>query len=92
MIGSSKHYENKTDYIKDFGKFETGPGWKIEEAEFVNIEAAGDYQTADDTDEDAYPDPIKRLKIGVEKPSASIEETYYWFLQFLRHDRLSSNR
>lgn len=86
MIGSSKHYENKTDYVKDFGKFDVGPNWNIEEAEFVNIGPAGDYQTADDTDEDPYPDPIKRLKLAVEKPNANIEETYYWFLQFLRHD------
>ncbi|MBN1175861.1 hypothetical protein JXA48_04420 [Candidatus Woesearchaeota archaeon] len=83
MLGSKKHYENKTDYVKEFGK---ELGWKIEEDEFVNLENVGWYQTADETDEDAYPEPTNRKQAIIEKTDTSLEETYHWFLQFLRYD------
>ena len=83
MLGSKKHYENKTDYVKEFGK---ELGWKIEEEEFVDVQNAGWYQTADETDEDAYPEPVGRKELIVEKQDTSLEETYHWFLQFLRYD------
>jgi len=88
MMGSSLKYENKTDYIEKFGsEFKSGKGWKIETDEFSNIKEVGGYQTADDTDEDAYPQPVKRLKVAVEKNTANIEETYYWFLHWMRQER-----
>ncbi|MCF7798559.1 hypothetical protein K9M74_01510 [Candidatus Woesearchaeota archaeon] len=84
---TAKVFENKTDYVKHFGK---DLGWKIEETEFANIgslpkQIAG-YQTADETNEDAYPQPVSRYRLVVEKYNASLEETYHWILQFLRHD------
>ncbi len=84
---TAKVFENKTDYVKHFGK---DLGWNIEETEFANVgsipRSTGGYQTADDTNEDAYPQPISRYRLVVEKYNASLEETYHWLLQFLRHD------
>ncbi|MFP4118471.1 MAG: hypothetical protein ACLFTH_00260 [Candidatus Woesearchaeota archaeon] len=74
-------FAKKTDYIKHFGE---ELGWKPEQLEFVNAIKAGGYQTADNSDENPYPEPIKRLKLTIEKQSASLEETYYWCLDFLR--------
>jgi len=80
--------KSKTDLVKEFGSgFKSGPKWKIEEDEFLNIRLVGGNQTADDTDEDAYPKPKSRKKIVIEKPNTSIEETYYWFLHWLRQER-----
>lgn len=88
MMGSDSKYDNKTDFIEKFGsEFKSGPKWKVETDEFKNIKEVKGYQTADDTDEDAYPLPIKRKRIIVEKQTASIEETYYWFLHWLRQER-----
>lgn len=87
-MGSDLKLANKTDYIKKFGsEFSSGKGWKIETDEFTNLREVGGYQTADDVDEDAYPAPIKRVKLAVEKPNTNIEETYYWFLHWLRQER-----
>ncbi len=83
MIGARKHFTKKTDYVKHFGK---DLNWKIEESEFTNIGSSGGYQTADESDEDAYPAPQKRSRIVVEDTTANVEEAYYWFLEFLRHD------
>ena len=83
MVGSRKHFDKKTDYIKHFGK---ELGWKIEESEFANIRGSGGYQTADESDEDAYPAPQQRSRIVIENTTASVEEAYYWHLEFLRHD------
>lgn len=73
----------KTDAIIKFGK---DLGWQVEETEFRDFVEAGGYQTADLVDEDAYPDPYSRFRLLVEKPDQNIEETYYWFLNFLRND------
>ncbi|MCA9478479.1 MAG: hypothetical protein KC535_05010, partial [Nanoarchaeota archaeon] len=83
MIGARKHFDKKTEYIKYFGK---ELGWNIEESEFTNLRGSGGYQTADESDEDAYPSPDKRSRIVIEESTASVEEAYYWFLEFLRHD------
>ncbi len=84
---SAKVFENKTDYVKHFGK---DLGWKVEETEFANIgaipQSTGGYQTADDTNEDAYPQSISRYRLIIEKYNANLEESYHWLLQFLRHD------
>ena len=67
-------------------------GWKIEKQEFTNIEGIGpgqgigDYQTADDVDVPLYPEPKTIYRFTIENESASLEETYYWFLHFLKFD------
>ena len=87
MIGSRKQYDRKTDYIKEFGsKFKSGPAWKVEVSEFVNAKDARGYQTADDTNEDAYPEPVKRQRFVIEHPTESIEEIYYWTIHYLRNE------
>ncbi|MFW5865918.1 MAG: hypothetical protein ACOCU6_02370 [Nanoarchaeota archaeon] len=78
-----EQFAKKTDYIKHFGE---KLGWKPEMLEFVNAVDAGGYQTADNSDEDPYPEPTKRLHLTVEKQDASLEETYYWMIDFLRSD------
>ncbi len=83
MMGSRKHFDRKTDYIKYFGK---KLGWKIEDSEFANLRASGGYQLADERNEDAYPAPGKRSRIVIDDNTASVEEAYYWCLEFLRHD------
>lgn len=76
-------FDKDTDYITYFGK---DLGWKPETLEFVNAVYAGGYQTADNSDEDPYPEPSKRMHIVVEKQSTNIEEIYFWMLSFLRSD------
>ncbi|MGM5480406.1 MAG: hypothetical protein ACQESC_03015 [Nanobdellota archaeon] len=76
-------FDKKTEYITYFGK---ELGWKPEFLEYVNAVKAGGYQTADNSDEDPYPEPVKRLRLINEKQNASIEETYYWCLDFLRRE------
>lgn len=88
MMGSETKYTSKTEYIKKFGStFSSGKPWKVEVDEFVNLREVKGYQDADQTNEDAYPLPIKRIKLASEKASASLEETYYWFLHWLREER-----
>ncbi len=83
MIGTKK-FSSKAELLNNFGK---GLGWKIERAEFVNITGGiGDYQTADDVEENVYPEPASYYKLHVEKETDSLEETYFWFLHFLRFD------
>ncbi len=83
MFGKKK-YLSQEDYIKEFGK---ELGWSIEKTEFQDVNIAGGYQTADQSEEDVYPASPGRVKITVEKPNTSIEETYYWFLHWLRQER-----
>jgi len=84
MSSYNHHYgKSKNDLITKFGK---ELGWKVETTEFTDISNVGGYQTADDTEEDVYPDPQTRYRLEVTKPGASIEETYFWFLNFLRND------
>jgi len=83
VLSSAKVFDKKTEYVTHFGK---DLGWKIEESEFVNVLDVKNYQTADDVDEDAYPEPLVRFRLTNEKQSASMEETYYWLLTFLRQD------
>lgn len=84
MFNGQKKYDNKTDYIKEFGK---KLDWNVEVDEFSNFKEAGGYQTADEADEDAYPEPGNRVKLTVENSTNSLEETYYWFLHWLRTER-----
>lgn len=86
MLDIAKTFTTKAEYIKEFGKFDLGPQWKVEQTEFVDIEQAGGYQTADDTNEDIYPEPTSRIRLSIEQPNVSIEETYYWFLHFMRQE------
>ncbi|MGM5481459.1 MAG: hypothetical protein ACQESE_03535 [Nanobdellota archaeon] len=79
----TEKFDKKTDMVTHFGK---DLGWKPEKLEFVNAIKAGGYQTADNSDEDPYPEPVKRLHMTIEKQSASLEEMYYWCLDFLRSD------
>ena len=73
----------KTDSVLEHG---AKLDWKVEESEFSEFTSVGGYQTADEVDEDAYPDPACRYRVVVGKPGQSVEETYYWFLNFLRND------
>lgn len=82
-----KEYKEKTDYVKEFGSgFKSGPKWQPEITEFAHTKDTGGYQTADDTNEDAYPEPVKRQRIILEHPTDSIEEIYYWTLHYLRNE------
>lgn len=83
-MSSVREFSSKADMIKHFGK---DLGWKIELNEFANIEkGAKGYQTADETEENVYPEPESYYKIHVEKENASLEESYFWSLHFLRFD------
>jgi len=83
MIGT-KTFSTKEELLNHFGK---ELGWKIERGEFVNIEQGiGDYQTADMVEENVYPEPLVYYKEHIEKENDSLEETYFWFLHFLRFD------
>jgi hypothetical protein len=79
---SSAHI-SKSELIDKFGK---DLKWKVEESEFSNLDNVGGLQTADIADEESYPQPTCRYRIVVEKQDQNIEETYYWFLNFLRVD------
>jgi hypothetical protein len=76
-------FDRKTDAIKHYGE---ELDWKVETDEFFDIENVGGYQTADDADVDVFPAPITHQTMLLEQPMANMEETYYWFLNFLRHD------
>ena len=83
MIGT-KTFSSKEELLNHFG---SKLGWKIERGEFVNIEQGiGDYQTADMVEENVYPEPLVYYKEHIEKEHDSLEETYFWFLHFLRFD------
>jgi hypothetical protein len=56
----------------------------MEESEEANITAstAKDYTKYIKT---GYPDPFKRYRLIVESPNVSIEENYYWLLNYIRY-------
>ena len=76
-------FEKATDAVKHYGK---ELGWKVEQEEFFDAESVGGYQTADDADVDVYPAGTHRMSYVIEAPMANMEEAYYWFTNFLRHD------
>ena len=55
----------------------------MEEAEEVNIQPFTDSKFASYV-KTGYPDPSKRYKLVVEASSLSVEETYYWILNYFR--------
>ncbi|MGE0792916.1 MAG: hypothetical protein AB7V77_01905, partial [Candidatus Woesearchaeota archaeon] len=80
----TKDDKKKTDAILKYGK---ELGWKIEEIEIPNmIDGVGRYETADTIEEDAYPEPFCKYMMQLDRQNQSLEEIYYWFLNFLRVD------
>lgn len=77
-------FSSKEEMLNHFGKH---LGWEIERGEFANLEKGiGDYQTADNSEENLYPEPSIYFKLHLETENASLEESYFWTLHFLRFD------
>jgi len=62
----------------------------IEEAEEVNIQAFNEPNFASYV-KTGYPDPCKRYRLVVEGAQLSVEETYYWLLNYIRQDSAFAN-
>ena len=83
-MADMKEFASQSEMLEHFGK---DLGWKVERGEFVNLEKGiEDYQTADDSEENVYPEPEIYYKLHIEKENASLEESYFWTLHFLRFD------
>ncbi len=82
-------FSTNEEMLKHFGE---GLGWELERQEFTNLEGLGpgtgveEYQTADDIDIPVYPEPTTMYRFTVENQTASLEESYYWLLHFLKFD------